>query len=34
MWREETSHGALPDLWTAAVVCTPAAGGMSLLIAG
>jgi hypothetical protein len=28
MWREETSHGALPDLWTATAVCTPAAGGM------
>jgi hypothetical protein len=28
MWREETSHGALPDLWTAAAVRTPAAGGI------
>ena len=28
MWREETSHGALPDLWTAEAVCTSVAGGM------
>ena len=28
MWREETGHGALPDLQTAAAVCTPAAGGI------
>ena len=28
MWREETNHGALPDLWTAEAVCTSVAGGM------
>jgi len=29
MWREETFHGVLPDLWTAAAVYKSAAGGMS-----
>ena len=28
MWREETSHSALPDLWTAAAVCAAIATGM------
>jgi hypothetical protein len=29
MWREETNYGALPDLWIASAVRTPAAGGIS-----
>jgi hypothetical protein len=24
MWLSETVHGALPVLWTAAAICTPA----------
>jgi hypothetical protein len=28
MWREEMNYGALPDVWTAAAVCTPAAGSI------
>jgi hypothetical protein len=30
MWREETSYGALPDVQTAAAVCTSAAGDVFL----
>ena len=29
MWPSETVHGALPDLWVATAVCTPAVGGIS-----
>jgi hypothetical protein len=32
MWREETNYGALTDLWIAAAVYTPAAGGVFSLI--
>jgi len=32
MWREETNHGALPDLWTAAAIRTSAAGSLLSLV--